>query len=184
MVSHTTGRSHIFGESRSINWSPYLAGAGIGILSWVVFATVKQPIGITTALSQVAGGAAIPIFGAGSVAANSYWARNPFTLDYGVIFLAGTLLGAFASALISGRFHIELLPRVWRARFGSSVGKRFAAAFLGGVVAMFGARLAGGCTSGHGISGGLQLALSSWVFLAVMFPVGIATARVVFRARA
>ena len=36
-----------------INWSPYLAGAGIGILSWIVFVVVNNPIGVTTALSQI-----------------------------------------------------------------------------------------------------------------------------------
>ena len=53
---------------------------------------------------------------------------------------------------------------------------RLAAAFAAGAVMMFGARLAGGCTSGHGISGGLQLAASSWVFSAVFFGVATATA--------
>ena len=48
---------------------------------------------------------------------------------------------------------------------------------------MYGARLAGGCTSGHGISGGLQLALSSWLFLAVMFATGLAVSALMFRAR-
>ena len=48
---------------------------------------------------------------------------------------------------------------------------------------MYGARLANGCTSGNGISGGLQLALSGWVFLTVMFPTGILTAFLLFRPR-
>ena len=48
---------------------------------------------------------------------------------------------------------------------------------------MYGARLANGCTSGNGISGGLQLALSGWVFLVVMFPAGILTAFLLFRPR-
>ncbi|POR47154.1 YeeE/YedE thiosulfate transporter family protein [Bosea psychrotolerans] len=184
MVTHTSDLHYAPTLSDAVDWSPYLAGAGIGVLSWIVFAAVDQPIGITTALSQLAAGAAIPIFGSDSVSANSYWAKNPFVLDYGVIFLAGTLLGALASALLSRRFHIETVPSVWREHFGPSVAKRLTAAFLGGILTMFGARLAGGCTSGHGISGGLQLALSSWVFLAVMFPVGIATAHLTFRRRA
>jgi uncharacterized membrane protein YedE/YeeE len=45
---------------------------------------------------------------------------------------------------------------------------------------MFGARLAGGCTSGHGISGSLQLALSGWVFFASVFVSGILTALLLF----
>jgi uncharacterized membrane protein YedE/YeeE len=55
------------------------------------------------------------------------------------------------------------------------------AAFIGGVVIIFGARLADGCTSGHGISGVLQLAVSSWTFFIVMFASGIVTAFILFR---
>jgi uncharacterized membrane protein YedE/YeeE len=44
----------------------------------------------------------------------------------------------------------------------------------------FGARWAGGCTSGHGISGGLQLALSGWVAVMTFFASGIATAMLIF----
>jgi uncharacterized protein len=73
------------------------------------------------------------------------------------------------------------VPDVWKERFGPSATKRFVAAFLGGVIIMYGARLAGGCTSGHRISGGLQLALSSWLFLAVMFATGLAVSAVLFR---
>lgn len=29
-------------------WSPYVVGAGIGILGWFAFATADHPIGITT----------------------------------------------------------------------------------------------------------------------------------------
>ncbi len=43
---------------------------------------------------------------------------------------------------------------------------------------MFGARLAQGCTSGHGISGALQFAVSSWIFIVVAF--GIATITTLF----
>lgn len=181
MLSHAPDIRHASRLSLSAHWTPYLAGAGIGVLSWIAFGVVNMPIGITTALSQLAGGVAVPILGADTVAANSYWAKNPFIIDYGTVFLGGTLLGAFTSALISRRFALESVPTVWRDRFGPSIAKRYAAAFLGGIVAMFGARLAGGCTSGHGISGGLQLALSSWVFLVVMFGSGIATARLMFR---
>ena len=61
------------------------------------------------------------------------------------------------------------VPKLWARRHGPSRGKRDAAAFLGGAAMMFGARMAKGCTSGHGITGTMQLALSSWVFTPVMF---------------
>jgi hypothetical protein len=166
-----------------INWTPYLIGLGIGVLSWIVFVVANNPLGITTALSQVSGGVATPFLGPEAVAQNSYWAKNPFKLDYGTLFLVGTLIGGALSALLAGVWKIESVPTVWAERFGHSAAKRYLVAFAGGVLAMYGARLANGCTSGNGISGGLQLALSGWVFLAVMFPAGIATAFLLFRPR-
>lgn len=169
--------------ARRIDWSPYLIGTGIGVLSWLVFVIANNPLGITTALSQVSGGVAIPILGVDGVAQNSYWAKNVLKLDYGSLFLVGTLIGGFLSALIAGSWKLESVPGVWAERFGPSVTRRYLAAFAGGIIAMYGARLANGCTSGNGLSGGLQLALSGWVFLAVMFASGIASAFVLFRPR-
>ncbi len=163
------------------SWSPYAAGIGIGLLSIAVFAIVNTPIGVTTSLSQVSGGAVAPIIGAETVAKNPYWIRNPLKLDYGTLFLIGTMLGAFISAIMSRSFRFEVVPPVWKERFGDTPGKRLVVAFIGGVIAMYGARLANGCTSGHGISGGLQLALSSWTFMAAMFPAGILTAWLMYR---
>ncbi len=166
--------------NRRVDWSPYLAGGGIGVLSWFAFAVAKEPLGVTTAYSRIASLFAIPLLGAESVAGNAYWKAMPLSLDYGVVFLVGLMLGAFLSALLSGNFRIELIPGNWRRRFGGSVAKRLIASFFGGAILMYGARLAGGCTSGHAISGGLQLALSSWVFLIVMFLSGLAVSALMY----
>ena len=155
----------------------YWVGAGIGVLSWVVFAVVNAPIGITTALSEASGAAAVPFIGAGAVAANPYWAKTIPAWDYGTLFLVGTFLGALLSSLSEKTFKWELVPVTWKERFGGRIAPRFITAFAGGILAMFGARLAGGCTSGHGISGSLQLAVSSWTFFLVMFVSGVFTAR-------
>lgn len=163
------------------SWNPYLVGALIGVLSWAAFAIVNQPIGMSTAISQASGAAACLVVDDESVAANAYWKKFVPGWDYGTLFLAGTFGGALLSALATRSFRIEVVPDVWRERFGPSKAKRLAAAFVGGVLALYGARLAGGCTSGHGISGTLQLAVSSWTFFAVMFAAGIATTLLMFR---
>jgi len=161
-------------------WSPYVVGAGIGILSWAVFAVMNKPLGITSALAAVSGWAATPVLGAKTVAHNTYWAKYAFSLNYGVLFLIGTLGGAMLSAVVSGTWKLETVPAVWKGRFGSGPAKRLVAAFLGGLIIMYGARMAGGCTSGHGISGSLQLALSSWTFFLTLFASGLLTAFVLF----
>lgn len=167
-------------RAKKTDWSPYLIGAAIGVLSWAAFAIVKEPLGITTGLSRAAAPVAGLIFGSDAVARNPYWSSMPFAWDYGVLFLGGVVAGSFVSALASGSFRFEAVPRFWRARFGGSATKRWSVAFLSGAAMMFGARLAGGCTSGHGLSGTMQLALSSWVFIVVVFASALIGSRLVF----
>ncbi|MGD0652849.1 MAG: YeeE/YedE thiosulfate transporter family protein [Thermoguttaceae bacterium] len=161
-------------------WNPYLVGIGIGLLSWAVFAIVNAPLGVTTSLSQWAGLAAEPVMGVEGVRANPYWTKDFPQWDYGTFFLIGTFFGALVGAWLSRDLKIEVVPSVWRERFGGSPTKRLAVAFAGGILAMYGARMAGGCTSGNGLSGSLQLAVSGWTFFITMFVTGLATAWLMF----
>lgn len=171
------------GFLRQSRWNPYAVGAAIGVLSWIAFAVVDKPLGVTTSLTGLAGACAVPFLGAETVATNDYFKAHGFKWDYGMLFLGGIALGGLLSALISRSFRIEAVPSVWRERFGDSVVKRLAAAFLGGILAMFGARLADGCTSGNGISGSLQLAVGGWTFFLTLFAFGILTSLVLFGTR-
>jgi uncharacterized membrane protein YedE/YeeE len=56
-------------------------------------------------------------------------------------------------------------------------------AFAGGALLLFGARLAGGCTSGHVISGIAQLTIGSFIFGMAVFASGILTARTLYKRR-
>ena len=94
--------------------------------------------------------------------------------------VVGVFLGSFLSSKLSGDRGAPTVPALWRARFGGSVAKRLVAAFGAGVLMMFGARLARGCTSGHGITGTLQLAVSSWIFIVLAFAVAAVTALTLF----
>lgn len=164
-------------------WSPYLVGLGIGLLSVLAFALVDKPIGMSTQVSQVSGACMLPLVGESGVKGNAYWSRHMPKWDYGMLFMVGTIVGALVSSVVSRSFRVEAVPTVWRERFGGSVIKRFVVAFFGGAIMLYGARMAGGCTSGHGISGSLQLALSSWTFFLTMFATGVITAFVLFRTR-
>jgi uncharacterized membrane protein YedE/YeeE len=165
------------------SWSPYIVGASIGVLSWLVFVITAKPLGISTAISALSGGVMSPFVGADMVAANTYWKRHGLSLNYGMLFLIGTFLGALVSSVVSGRFNIETVPSEWAARFGDSKIKRYAWAIVGGILVMYGARMAGGCTSGNGISQSLQLAVVGWTFLVFMFISGLLTAWVMFKRR-
>jgi len=176
MPSTASSRSFL----RESRWNPYVVGAAIGILSWIVFAVVDKPLGVTTSLTGLAGACAAPFVGADTVAANTYFKQHVFKFDYGMLFLGGIALGGFLSALLSGSFRAETIPTVWRERFGGSVAKRMLAAFVGGLLVMFGARLADGCTSGNGISGSLQLAVGGWTFFLTLFAFGLLTSLALF----
>jgi hypothetical protein len=166
------------------SWSPYVAGAAIGVLSWFAFASADHPIGITTAFEHTAALAEKAVMPS-LEQSNSYYAEKAAAgespkIGWEWMLVVGVFMGAVVSSVLSGDRSSARVPPLWRARFGDATAWRFAAAFGGGALMMFGARLAQGCTSGHGISGALQLAVSSWLFIAVMFAVAVGTAFLLF----
>ena len=160
-------------------WSPYAVGAAIGVLSWFTFLTADHPLGITTAFESTVA-IAEQQFVPQMTAANSFFAKKSPKIDWGWMLVIGVFIGAYISSKLSGDRNAPTVPPLWSKRFGTSSLKRHAGAFAGGLVMMLGARLAGGCTSGHGISGSLQLAASSWLFVMVVFPAGILTSFLLF----
>ena len=117
----------------------------------------------------------------GKYAAN---VANPF--NYGLIFafsmiLGGALSGWFSKKKITD--NDKLSPAVWRNKFGTLNNKRFLYTFLAGFLALFGARLAGGCTSGHMMSGMMQTSLSGYLFAAGTFATAIPLAILFFKSK-
>jgi hypothetical protein len=160
-------------------WSPYLVGAGIGILSWLSFYFADKAIGASSFYATLAGLLG-KVIAPAHTARLEYFRSNPPHLDWGLVFVTSTILGGFLSASTGGEIRNEWLPPMWVDRFGDGIPLRAAIGFAGGVLMAFGARLAGGCTSGHGISGTLQLNPGSWLAAAFMFVGGIATAMLLY----
>lgn len=164
-------------------WSPWAVGAAIGALSVFAFATVDRGLGITTPFEQ---GAALT---ERAVAPNSapvaeYFAAKPQPkIDWEWTLVLGVFLGSLLSSKLSKDRDEPQVPPLWAQRFGGSFGKRLAGAFAGGAVMMFGARLAQGCTSGHGITGTLQLAVSSWIFIVLAMATGVVVALTLYGRR-
>jgi uncharacterized membrane protein YedE/YeeE len=70
------------------------------------------------------------------------------------LFLVGVLGGALLAATLSGKFGaIASLGDSFDLRYGALGPVPLAALLISGVLIGFGTRVAGGCTSGHGISG-------------------------------
>lgn len=163
-------------------WSPYLVGAGIGVLIWTSFLLSDRPLGCSTAYAKTAGmvESAIDCSKAESM---PYYRKFTPDIDWQWMLLAGIIIGAFLSAYFSGTFAVFLVPPFFGQAFGTGPLVRSAAALAGGILLGFGARLAGGCTSGHGISGTLQLSLVSWVAAICFFIGGIVVAGLMFGLR-
>ena len=161
-------------------WSPYAVGIGIGVLSWLTFVLSDKPIGCSTAFARTSG-MIERLFRGNKVLEKPYYTEFAPHVDWEWMLVVGAILGAFTSAKLSGQFKLDWVPSLWAGTFGPQPVTRVAVALLGGVLLGLGARWAGGCTSGHGISGTLQLAVSSWIAAACFFIGGVAAAFVIFR---
>lgn len=124
-------------------WNPYIAGALAGLLLVLsVYATGKY-FGASTTFVRAAGMIEQTV-AAERVASMPYFMKEAPKIDWQWMFVTGILLGSLAAALGSGTFRLKAVPDLFASRFGPSPGRRFGVAFLGGAVAMFGARLADG----------------------------------------
>jgi len=161
-------------------WSPYLVGALIGVLSMATFYFSDKPLGVSTAYARLAGLVG-KLFSKGHTETLKFYQEKKPKIEWEVMLMFGIILGAFVAAYTGGEITAAWVPALWQERFGSDVALRAGVAFAGGAIMAYGARLAGGCTSGHGISGALQLSVSSWIALACFFIAAIATSMLLFR---
>ena len=123
-------------------WSPYLGGIIVGLLSWFAFLTVK-PLGASTTFVNSAR-LIEKLFVPEHVKNLPYFASRVPEIDWQWMLVFGILLGSYVSAKLSGRYQLKFIPPMWEESFGANKTKRWAVGFLGGIIAMFGARMAGG----------------------------------------
>lgn len=166
-------------ESEGGAWSPYLVGALIGLLSMATFYFSNQPLGASTAYARIAGLMG-KLFSKSHTESLKFFRETKPKIQWDVMLLIGIFIGAYMAAYSGGEITGKWIPALWEERFGSSYVLRLGIAFLGGAVMAFGARLAGGCTSGHGISGTLQLSVGSWIALICFFLGGVIGANLLF----
>jgi len=160
-------------------WSPYLVGAAIGVLSWLTFYFSDKPIGASSFYATLAGFIG-KLVAKRHTASLAYFKTHPPSMDWGLLFVIFTIVGGFIAAWAGGEIRNEWLHPMWVDRFGDSIALRGIIGFAGGLLMAFGARLAGGCTSGHGISGTLQLNVGSWLTVICMFIAAVATAMLLY----
>ena len=160
-------------------WRWLQAAIGLTLLNILLNSSsvAGHPMGASTAFPF----AAMSLTGLG---AESYWHKIAGPGAWELWFLAGAFLAGLVFSLLQRTFRITSTPDLWVKYYGANPGKRFFWAFIGGLLLLFGARMAGGCTSGHIISGGMQFAFSSMLFAIAVFAAFLTTGRIFYRARA
>ena len=148
--------------------SPYLAGVGVGVVLLLAFVLMGRGLGASGAFSSVVA-ASVGTAAPSHAADNAFYARyldgsaHPLT-DWLVFEIIGVVIGGFASALLAGRVR-------WTTEHGPAITsrRRLVIAFAGGAAMGIGAKLARGCTSGLGLTGGATLSVGSWLFVLAAF---------------
>jgi hypothetical protein len=149
-------------NAKNYKWA--IAGIALAVLNAIVFLGVaaNRPIGASTTYPY----AIDALLG---MTSNDYFSKIRTPGNWELVFLVGALLSGFLGALLRKEFKFTLIHENWKTYKGSSDLMRVIWAFVGGFLLIIGARMAGGCTSGHIISGGMQLAISSFVFAVFVF---------------
>jgi uncharacterized membrane protein YedE/YeeE len=160
-------------------WSPYVAGGLSGLVIIVSVLADGQFFGASTTFVRSAGMLG-EYFSPERVSQLEYFIRYLPRFDWQFLFVIGIFLGSLLSALTSGSFKWQGVPDMWAERFGTNPVLRGIVAFIGGIIAMYGARLAGGCPSGHGLSGIIQLAVSGLIAMVFFFVGGIIMTRLIY----
>ena len=168
-----------------ISWK--VAGIALGLLLTLATFLVK-PLGVSTQFvvtDAVVTHQLAPTFAENNTYLSKYGEPDDWAVGYGWMLVLGMMIGGgITSSLLRKKQPLQnrgFMPAMWVMQFGSSRIKRLAASFTGGTLLLFGARLAGGCTSGHMISGISQLAVSSFIFGLVTFAVAIIAAKILYR---
>ena len=166
-------------------WSWVTAGVAMGILNILIFLSGNH-LGTTTFYAQTTG--YLTNFFFPDWISISTWTKGTCggsaTLSVGWqwLFVLALFIGAFlANKTSKVKVPKENVPKMWAERFGPSPVKRYIPAFIGGFLMLFGARMAGGCTSSHVISGMSEMALSGIVFGIAVFAMGIPTALLLYK---
>jgi len=165
VFSYAAFMLHKIDKTQDKKWIP--SGIALAILNLIVFssAVTNRPIGASTTFPYVADLLT-------GFTDNDYFNKIRTPGNWELIFLSGAFLAGVVISLIRKDFKLILIHDNWKKHKDNSSVSRIIWAFIGGFILLFGARMAGGCTSGHILSGGMQFAFSS-LFFAIFVFVGL-----------
>lgn len=155
----------------ALHWA--LAGGAIAIITIALLYLTGRRLGISTGFESVCSIVSdAPYFLRDALHGKGRWRLT---------FLAGLLAGGVLSAVLAGGWEPTWNLGMFDATFGSDKGLKVGWMFAGGLFIGFGTRLAGGCTSGHGIFGNANFEKASLKSTASFMIAGIVTTNVVYR---
>ncbi len=160
---------------KRLGWIP--GGILLALLLWFTFSTfgADRPIGASTGIAYMGAW----LFG---LQTSEYGKHIANSGSWETFFLIGVLIGGFfTSVFITKTFKFRVLPPLWKKHKNSSPASRLIWSFIGGFLVVFGARMAGGCTSGHFLSGASQTAVSGLIFGGVVIVVLLITGRLFYK---
>ena len=156
-------------------WMGGVLMAGLLLLTFSVFGA-DRPLGASTYVPYSAG----LIFGL-DPEKYSYLKEINFPGAWEGVLLLGALVGGFVtSVFITRSFRFSIIPTGWKKYKNDSVLSRLIWSFVSGFIMIIGARMAGGCTSGHFMSGMSQMAISSMIFGAVVMIALVVTGKLFY----
>ena len=156
-------------------WHPITAGTALGIVLLLTFLATGHGLGASGAATN-----AVALLGLQvsplSIYANAYLApmveQGHLISNWMSWEVVGLALGALISARLGGRFRVQT-----DGQRSLGTHRRLTGAFVGGLLAGFGARVSAGCTSGLGLSGAATMGVAAFVFLALFFATGLLVSR-------
>jgi uncharacterized protein len=154
-----------------MHWA--LAGVGIAGVTLGLLLLASRRLGVSTGFEDICSLVLpAPYFKRAAVTSGRVW-RLPL--------LAGLVLGGFLSAALGGGWEPTWALGLFDSAIGWGPAGKLAWMFVGGLFIGFGTRLAGGCTSGHGIFGLANLEIPSLISTLSFMAAGILTTQVVYR---
>jgi hypothetical protein len=167
----------LINQIRKEEWSPYAAGILLGIvciLTVVLSQNLLSESGGFEILAAYIGKAIDP--------KNMYFNYvMPAGITFPVVLLVGVFFGGMLGALSSGTFKFRTMDdEQWKQAIGKQTWKRWLLLFIGAIILEYAAGIAGGCTSGLAISGGMLLVPAAFLFIVGMFASGIITALIIY----
>lgn len=142
----------------------FIAGPLLGLLVVGFFLFTNQPLGATGAYAET----------------YKTIRRVPGAVIWRVWYFVGIALGGYIAVSLKKtgfdpRSGYDILTQSGEGNFGLSLPVAALVIFVGAMVMGYGARMSGGCTSGHGICGTAQRSPASWAAMMTFMATAVAT---------